>query len=165
MVGLAGSLVKKRDPDMVFGFKENDYKSVYQTAFFKTRLNFPEIEAALDLKMGQFLAGDRGTVVTLSKFFNGVILSAWYSMTNTDLFTDPYNQGYHDKGIAVTIPMRLFDGTDSKTAYNFAVSPWTRDVAQDIDHFNNLFGYMRRNVQIYLQKDALARDGRKAGFN
>ncbi|MDP2267908.1 MAG: YjbH domain-containing protein, partial [Deltaproteobacteria bacterium] len=87
MVGLAGSIVKKRDPDVVFGFKENNYKSVYQTAFFNTRLNFPEIEATLDLKMGQFLAGDRGTVVTLSKFFNGVILSAWYSVTDTDVFT------------------------------------------------------------------------------
>jgi hypothetical protein len=157
LVGLAGSLVKKRDPDIIFGFKEIDYKSVYRTAFFNTRVNFPEIEAALDLKIGQFLAGDRGTVVTLSKFFNGVILSAWYSITDTDLFTDPYNRGYRDKGIAVTIPMRLFEGTDTKTAYNFAVSPWTRDVAQDIDRFNNLFDYMRRNVGIYLKKDALAR--------
>ena len=165
MVGLSGSLVKKRDPDMVFGFKENDYKSVYQTAFVNTRVNFPEIEAALDLKIGQFLAGDRGTMVTLSKFFNGVILSAWYSITDTDIFTDPLNRGYHEKGIALTIPMRLFEGTDKKTAYSFGISPWTRDVAQDIDHFNNLFDYMRRNVPIYLKKDALARDGRKAGFN
>lgn len=165
MVGLAGSLVKKRDPDMAFGFKENDYKDVYQTAFFNTRINFPEIEAALDFKTGQFLAGDRGTVVTLSKFFNGVILSVWYSITNTDLFTDKNNRGYHDKGIAVTMPLRLFEGTDTKTAYNFSISPWSRDVAQDIDHFNNLFDYMRRNTQIYLKKDALARDVRKAGFN
>jgi hypothetical protein len=165
MVGLAGSLVKKRDPDMVFGFKENDYKDVYQTAFFNTRINFPEIEAALDFKTGQFLAGDRGTVITLSKFFNGVILSAWYSITNTDALNDPYNSGYHDKGVAVTIPLRLFEGTDTKTAYTFGMSAWTRDVGQDIDHFNSLFDYMRRNVGVYLKKDALARDGRKAGFN
>ena len=65
----------------------------------------------------------------------------------------------------MTIPMRLFEGTDKKTAYNFAVSPWTRDVAQDIDHFNNLFDYIRRNVPIYLKKDALSKDGRKASFN
>jgi hypothetical protein len=165
MVGLAGSLVKKRDPDMVFGFKENDYKNFYQTAFFNTRINFPEIEAALDLKTGQFLAGDRGTVITLSKFFNGVILSVWYSITNTDAMNDRYNSGYHDKGVAVTIPLRLFEGTDTKTAYTFGMSAWTRDVGQDIDHFNSLFDYMRRNVGIYLKKDASVRDGRKAGFN
>ncbi|MCG6537942.1 MAG: YjbH domain-containing protein, partial [Syntrophales bacterium LBB04] len=149
MVGLSGSLVKKRDPDMAFGFKKNDYMSTYQTAFVNTRVNFPEIEAAINLKMGQFLAGDRGTVVTLSKFFNGVILSAWYSITNTDLFTDPFNRGYHDKGIAVSIPIRLFEGADKQTAYNFAISPWTRDVGQDIDHFSTLFDYMGRNVGIY----------------
>ncbi|MDO8721773.1 MAG: YjbH domain-containing protein [Syntrophales bacterium] len=164
MVGMSGSLVKKRDPDKAFAFKENDFKSTYRTAFFNTRLNFPEVEAAIDLKMGQFLAGDRGTVVTFSKFFNGVVLSAWYSMTNTDLFTDSFNRGYHDKGIAISIPMRLFRGTDTKTSYHFGISPWTRDVAQDIDHFNNLFDYMGRNTQIYLRKDAWSRDGRKAGF-
>ncbi|MDP2725603.1 MAG: YjbH domain-containing protein, partial [Syntrophales bacterium] len=82
MAGFSGSAVKKRDPDQVFGFKDNDFKSVYKTAFFNTRLNLPEIEAAIDLRTGQFLAGDRGTRLTLSKFFNGVILSAWYSLTD-----------------------------------------------------------------------------------
>ena len=164
MVGLSGSVVKKRDPDRVFGFKENDFKDRYETAFLNTRLNLPEVEAAVDLKTGQFLAGDRGTRITLSKFFNGVILSAWYSQTNTDLFTDPFNRGYHDKGIAFTIPMRLFNKTDTKTAYNFGISPWTRDVAQDIDHFNSLFDFIGRDAQIYLKKDAASRNYRNAGL-
>jgi hypothetical protein len=138
----------------VFAFKENDYKSRYETVFVNTRLNLPEIEGAVDLKMGQFLAGDRGTVVTFSKFFNGVVLSAWYSQTNTDLFSDIYNRGYHDKGISLTIPLRLFTGKDSKTTYRFGLSPWTRDVAQDINHFHTLFDYMGRNVDIFLNKDS-----------
>lgn len=164
MLGLSGSVVKKRDPNRALGLKENDFRDRYETAFFNTRLNLPEMEGAIDLKMGQFLAGDRGTVVTLSKFFNGVVLSAWYSQTNTDLFTDNFNRGYHDKGISVTIPLRLFSGTDSKTSYGFGISPWTRDVAQDIDHFNTLFDYMGRNIDTYLKKDALSRDYRNAGF-
>lgn len=164
MLGLSGSVVKKRDPDRALGLKENDFRDRYETAFVNTRLNLPEVEAAIDLKMGQFLAGDRGTRITLSKFFNGVVLSAWYSETNTDLFTDNFNRGYHDKGIAVTIPLRLFGGTDSKTSYGFGISPWTRDVAQDIDHFNTLFDHIGRNTDIYLKKDALSRDYRNAGF-
>jgi len=103
--------------------------------------------------MGEFLAGDRGARITVSKFFNGVILSAWYSSTNTDVFSDVHNRGYHDKGIALTIPLRMFKGSDSKTSYKFSMSPWTRDVAQDIDHFNPLFDYMGRNSKIYLDKD------------
>lgn len=164
MLGLSGSVVKKRDPNRALGLKENDFKDRYETAFLNTRLNLPEVDGAIDLKMGQFLAGDRGTVVTLSKFFNGVVLSAWYSQTNTDIFTDEFNRGYHDKGVSITVPLRLFGGTDSKTVYGFGISPWTRDVAQDIEHFTTLFDYMGRNTEIFLKKDALSRDGRNAGF-
>ena len=80
-------------------------------------------------------------------------LYAWYSFTDTSIFTDSSNRGYSDKGIGVRIPMRLFEGTDTKTAYNYSVSPWTRDVAQDIDHFTNLFDYLGRDTKIYLDKD------------
>lgn len=154
MMGLSGSVVKKREPGKPLGFKDNDWKDWYTTAFLNARLNIPEQEIAIELKSGQFLAGDRGTRITVSKFINGVILSAWYSFTNTSsTFDDRYNRGYHDKGIMVTIPMFLFEGSDSKTAYSFALSPWTRDVAQDIDHFNPLFDFIGRDTGIYLNKD------------
>jgi len=151
--GLSGSVVKKRDPDVVFELKENDWKDHYVTGFFNLRLNIPEIEVYVDLKNGQFLAGDRGTVITVSKDFNGVVLSAWYSITDTSVFTDSYNKGYHDTGITVTIPIRMFIGKDSKTAYDFGISPWTRDVAQDIDHFDKLFDFIGRNTNVYIDKD------------
>lgn len=153
MLGFSGSLVRKREAGSPFKLKDNDYKDYYTTAFFNTRLNIPELEASIDLKSGQFLAGDTGTRITLSKFFNGVILSAWYSFTDTSIFNDSSNKGYQDKGIAITIPLRLFRGTDSRSVYRYAVSPWTRDVAQDIDHYNTLFDYMGRNTGLYLKKD------------
>ena len=153
MVGLSGSFVKKREPGVPLALKDNSSKENYKTAFLNTRLNIPEQEISIDQKMGEFLAGDRGARITVSKFFNGVILSAWYSSTNTDVFSDVHNRGYHDKGIALTIPLRMFKGSDSKTSYKFSMSPWTRDVAQDIDHFNPLFDYMGRNSKIYLDKD------------
>jgi len=154
MVGLSGSVVKKREVGKAFSFKENDWKSSYTTAFLNTALNVPEAEMTLDLRTGQFLAGDRGTRVTLSKSFNGIILYGWYSFTNTnDVFTDSYNRGYNDKGIGIVWPLRMFLGRDSKTIYSFSISPWTRDVAQDIDHVNNLFGFMGRNQEVYWKKD------------
>lgn len=153
MVGIGGSYVRKREPGVPLQFKKDDWKDYYATGFVNGRLNIPEQEMALDVKAGQFLAGDRGARFTVSKFFNGVILSAWYSMTGTSVFTDSCNNGYHDKGISITIPLRLFTGADSRTAYNYSLSPWTRDVAQDIDHFTDLFSYIGRNVGIYLEKD------------
>lgn len=153
MLGLSGSIVKKRDTSEVFRFKENDWQDYYKTAFFNTRLNIPELEAYVDLKSGRFLAGDKGTRIQVSKFINGVILSAWWSFTDTSMFQDNFNNGYHDKGIALTIPLRMFKGSDSRTKYSFFFSPWTRDVAQDIVHFTELFDYIGRNVPIYLNKD------------
>jgi Exopolysaccharide biosynthesis protein YbjH len=80
----------------------------------------------------------------------GVVLSAWYSVTDTSNFTDPFNRGYHDKGIAVTIPIRLFLGRDSRTTYRIALSPWTRDVGQDVDRHRSLFDYIGRNLPVWL---------------
>jgi len=154
MLGLSGSLVRKREPSSPLAMKKDDWKDYYTTGFVNGRLNIPEQEIIFDVKAGQFLAGDRGARFTLSKFFNGVILSAWYSMTNTSIFSDGYNNGYHDKGIGITIPLRIFSGSDSRTTYSYKVSPWTRDVAQDIDHFTDLFDYIGRKVGVYLEKDA-----------
>lgn len=153
LIGFSGSAVKKREPNSLLQLKSNDVKDIYATAFFNTRLYIPQKEFSVDIKTGRFLAGDKGLRVTLSKFINGVVLSAWYSITDTSMFSDSFNRGYHDKGIAITIPMRLFKGTDSKTAYSYALSPWTRDVAQDIDHYNNLFDFIGRNTKIFLDKD------------
>ncbi len=153
LVGLQGSLVKKRDPGAAFALKAYDVKKYYDVEFFNTRLNIPEKNMALDLKTGRFLGGDFGTRVTLIKYIKGVMLFAWYSFTDTEVFKDPNNRGYHDKGIGVAIPMRLFEGTDSISAYNYALSPWTRDVAQDIDRYQNLFDVIGRDTKVFLQKE------------
>jgi hypothetical protein len=150
LAGASGSLVRKRAPDEPFGFRGNDH---FHTALLLGRLNIPEIDVAIDAKWGRFLAGDRGVRVAVSKFIRGVTLSAWYSATDTGVFTDPYNRGYHDKGISVEIPIRLFTGRDSKTAYRYSLSPWTRDVAQDIDRYQSLFDRIGRNAGVLLDKD------------
>jgi NeuB family len=55
---------------------------------------------------------------------------------------------------ADTITMRLFEGTDSKTTFDYAVAPWTRDTTQDIYHYETLFNFMGRNTKAYLDKDS-----------
>jgi len=153
LAGASGSLVRKRAPDDPFRFLESGN---YHTALLQGRLNVPEIDAAIDVKWGRFLAGDRGVRIAVSKFVRGVTLSAWYSATDTDVFTDPFNRGYHDKGISVEIPIRLFSGRDSKTAYRYSLSPWTRDVAQDIDRYLPLFDRIGRNAGVLLDKDRVS---------
>ena len=153
LVGVSGSAVKKRLSDSPFKFQEENAKNIYTTYFMNSRLNMPEIQAAIDLKAGQFLAGDTGVRVTVSKFIKGVTLRAWYSFSDTSMFNDSINPGYHDKGISISIPLRLFQGSDSRDLFSYSVSSWTRDTAQDIEHFENLFDFIGRNVTIYLHKD------------
>jgi hypothetical protein len=148
--GLSGSAVKKRSPDDPFRLIGDHW---YHTAFANARLNVPEVDLHFDVKAGRFLAGDKGARFTVSKFINGVVLSAWYSVTDTTIFSDSSNRGYSDKGISVDIPLRLFIGKDSKAVYRYAMSPWTRDVAQDVDHYRTLFDLMGRNTGIILDKD------------
>lgn len=152
-VGLSGSVVRKRAVDEPFQLKTDDWKEYYNTCFLNTRLNIPELETSIDVNTGQFLAGDKGARLTVTKFIKGVTIFAWYSFTNTSIFSDSSNRGYSDKGIGVKIPMRLFEGTDTKTAYNYSISPWTRDVAQDVVHFTTLFDYFGRDKKIYIDKD------------
>ncbi len=111
------------------------------------------MDIAFEIKAGQFLAGDKGARFTMYKYIKGVTLWAWYTSTDTSIFSDPFNSGYHDKGIGISIPLRLFTGTDSRSAFEFSLLPWTRDTGQDIDHFSTLFDFIGRNTEIYLDKD------------
>jgi len=151
VVGSGGALVKKRDPDNPFALASNTW---YHTLFLNARLNIPEVNVAFGVQAGRFLAGDQGVRFTFSKYINGVKLSAWYSATDTSIFSDPYNKGYHDKGISVEIPIRLFLGHDSRTTYTFSLSPWTRDVGQDIFHYRSLMELISRYSEISIDKDA-----------
>jgi hypothetical protein len=153
LVGLSGSLVKKREPGTPFELKTNDVKNYYYTGFLNARLNLPQQEIFIDIKAGRFLAGDEGVRLTVGKVIKGVKVFAWYSWTNTSDFTDSFNRGYHDKGIGITIPLRLFEGTDSKTVMDYAIAPWTRDAGQDIYHYDTLFNFIGRNTDVLLEKD------------
>ena len=102
--------MKKRDPENPLKLKENAVKDLFSTAFLMTRFNIRKHDISIDLKSGQFLAGDLGTRITVSKRIRGVTVSAWYSFTDTSIFNDEFNNGYHDKGISVVIPSKNLQG-------------------------------------------------------
>jgi hypothetical protein len=154
LLGVSGSAVKKRDPDNPLKLEQDSVKDLYTTAFGNVRLNLPECDVWLDVKAGRFLAGDKGARFTVSKFIRGVTLSVWLGVTNTTVFTDDENRGYHDKGFMVTVPLRLFEGQDSRSSFFYSLSPWTRDVAQDIYHYNSLFEFIGRNTALGFRRDA-----------
>jgi hypothetical protein len=135
-LGIESDWVKKRKPATQFDFTDLESHTVLGNIYY----NIPEIDVTLHARYGQFLAGDRGWLFDVSREFDtGVVVGFWYSFTNTDDLTG-YNRGYHEKGVFLNLPVRMFLDRDSRTRYNYALSPWTRDVAATVGHWQDLYG-------------------------
>jgi len=141
ILGLSGTVVRKRDKDEYLGI-QNDKN--YETAFVKTRIHFRSINTFVDVDAGRFLGTDVGAKVKITKNINGVELSAWYTKTDTSVFHADFNRGYSDKGIMVSVPIRLFKGKESRSTYAQSISPWTRDVGAQVSEFTNIFDVIDR---------------------
>ena len=152
IIGLGGSIVKKRSVNDPFGFgnvPDETPLNHYDTYFLTTVFNFKRQDISLKVKTGRFLAGDYGSEFFLSKYMpNGIEFTGWYSFTNTNMFTDSYNRGYHDLGIAISIPLRIIIGMESKTNFYYSARPWDRDVAQDIGQYLDLSDFLTRKIFI-----------------
>ena len=91
-------------------------------------------------RYGRFLAGDVGLMLDINRQYDtGAVLGAYWSFTDTDIFQDPFNRGYSNKGVYLKLPVRMFIKDDSPRRYEYGISPWTRDVAATIPHWQGLY--------------------------
>ncbi len=135
--GLEAEWVWKRDVDKDFDFVDsNSYKTGFLNLYYKL---FPEYGVDVGLKIGRFLAGDNGVRLDMSRTFKHFTLGAWYTYTDTDIFTDPNNQDYQDKGIYLTIPLSIFKDHELPTRLTYSLRPWTRDPGQTVSQFGALY--------------------------
>jgi len=137
-IGLEADFVKKRMPGTSFEFEDFTGHTFLANVYYR----FPDPDVTLRARVGRFLGGDEGVLLDVSRRFDtGVIVGGWYSITNTeDVFTDPYNRGYNEKGVFISLPARMFLQRDSAYRFTYAISPWTRDVAATPAHWQELFG-------------------------
>ncbi|MGC8555385.1 MAG: YjbH domain-containing protein [Candidatus Acidulodesulfobacterium sp.] len=147
---LGGSIVKKRSVDNPFGFgnvPDETPLNHYDTYFLTTVFNFKRQGMSLKIKNGRFLAGDYGSEFFLSKYLpNGIKFTGFVSLTNTNMFTDRFNRGYHNFGVEISIPLRIFTGIESKTDFSYSATPWDRDVAQDIGQYLDLSDFLTNKI-------------------
>lgn len=79
----------------------------------------------------QFLAGDVGTQINVSKQFkSGVIAGAFASFT--DLSADEFGEGSFTKGFYLSIPFDIMTVKPSNNRANFSWQPLTRDGGQKL---------------------------------
>lgn len=123
-------------------FDQRDYRTVTAIGSLHYRLPY---DTTATLRAGRFLAKDVGVRMELKRhFLSGIEAGAWYTKTNGNDVQSPGAIGapYHDKGIFLSIPLGAALPLDSQAVAGFSLSPWTRDVGQQVlspgDLYDNL---------------------------
>ncbi len=125
--------VKKRDYE--WGFGHLDYENTVANLNFYYR-NFGLIPFDLKLTAGEYLAGDIGSTIELSRTFNNGVRYGVFA-TFTDVSFEEFGEGSFDKGIFFKIPIygNLID---------YTWRPLTKDPGSSLLRRNTLHGLLVR---------------------
>ena len=125
--------VKKRDYEMRFGTL--DYKNVTGHLNFYYR-NYNRIPFDAKISYGEYLAGDEGITIDLSRSFeNGTKFGVFASFT--DVSTEQFGEGSFDKGIYFNIPV-------FGNFINYSWRPLTKDPGAKLVRKNSLHDLLIR---------------------
>ena len=134
--GAEGDWLKKRVPETHFELMDFKRYSILANAYYY----YQDLDMTFHAQYGRFLGGDIGWMLDISRRYDtGAIVGIYYSFTDTDVFTEIWNRGYHHKGVYLSLPLRMFLTRDSSQMLNYGISPWTRDVAATVSHWQDLF--------------------------
>jgi hypothetical protein len=137
-IGIEGDLVKKRKKESFFNVEDSYKHTLLGNLYYQCH----PLDLIFQVQYGRFLAGDTGWKVVASREYDtGAEIGFWYSFTDTNNFSD-FNRDYNDKGFFVTIPLNMFTDYETRTKYWYSLSPWTRDVAAQPEHWQTLFGFV-----------------------
>lgn len=145
-VGVDVNKVRQRNFAQDFGFQEYRANTGHVTGYWLTPIE--GIHASLSA--GQYLAGDKGATLTVSKVFsNGVTLGAFATKTNVPAAI--FGEGSFDKGVYWSIPFDALMTRSSRSYANFTWKPLTRDGGARVVRPVNLFA-----ETVWLAPDARA---------
>jgi hypothetical protein len=120
--------VRKRDYSWRFGHL--DYENTVATANFYYR-NYGTIPFDMRVSAGEYLAGDVGYTLELSRsFYNGVQFGVF--ATFTDVTAEQFGEGSFDKGVFFNIPIY-------GNLLNYTWRPLTKDPGAKLNRRNTLY--------------------------
>ena len=118
---------KKRDYELKFGTLDYENVTAHVNLYYR---NYTFIPFDAKLSYGQYLAGDVGSSIELSRTFKtGIRFGVFASSTNVT--SQQFGEGSFDKGIFFNIP--IFGDK-----INYSWRPLTKDPAQKLIRKNNL---------------------------
>ncbi|CAI8806636.1 YjbH domain-containing protein [Kosakonia quasisacchari] len=127
--GLDGNYVKQRDwrsaQDMM-KFTDYSVKTGHFTAYWTPWFADNVLVKA---SFGQYLAGDKGVTVDVSKHFDsGIVVGAYATKTNVS--AAQYGEGDFTKGVYISVPLDLFSTGPTRSRAGIGWTPLTRDGGQ-----------------------------------
>ena len=132
--------VRQRDYDKRFSFR--DYEVTTGHIDFYYKLPFYNITAQLSI--GQYLAGDRGATLTLSRrFASGAEVGAFATRTNVS--AEDFGEGSFDKGVFIAIPFDMLSYFSDRGMISMGWRPLTRDGGQRLGQSKRLYPLVSGN--------------------
>lgn len=137
--------VRKRDFDGLFGFRNYEVTTGHVSAYYEFAGGY---SAQLDI--GQYLAGDRGATISVTReFANGWRVGAY--ATKTDMSAEDFGEGSFDKGITLSIPVSWATGQPSKDRVGGNLRSLSRDGGSRVRVDGRLYDQVRdsHSVKLY----------------
>mgnify|MGYP001042532789 CR=1 FL=1 len=133
-VGVNVNRVRQRDFNQRFTFRDYEVTTGHITGYFE----FPRPSVLVKLSAGQYLAGDRGATVDISRQFpNGVRIGAFATKTNVS--AAQFGEGEFDKGIYFVMPLDALLPRSTSGSGSFLLRPLTRDGGQMVRDGRSLY--------------------------
>lgn len=133
-LGVNVNRVRQRDFNQRLTFRDYEVTTGHVTAYFE----FPRPSVLLKLSAGQYLAGDRGATLEISRqFANGVRIGAFATKTNVS--AAQFGEGSFDKGIYFVMPLDALLPRSTTGAGSFLLRPLTRDGGQMVRDGRSLY--------------------------
>jgi hypothetical protein len=121
-MGLDVNKVQQRDFDQRWGLRDYKVDTGHATLYWDTGWN----NVNAKISVGQYLAGDKGVTVDLSRRFNNGVEMGVFA-TKTNVSAQQFGEGSFDKGIYLTIPFDVLLTKSTGGSANFIWNPLTRD--------------------------------------
>lgn len=147
--------VQPRGFDQRLGLRDTARTTGHLSLHWDTGWHDVQVSTAV----GQYLAGDRGATLDLSRVFdNGTRIGAWVTRTNAP--AAQFGEGSFDKGLYVAIPFDAFVSAWSGQSAMLAWQPLIRDGGARLQRQHTLWGLTQaRDRQALRYRSAVADDG------
>lgn len=121
-LGVDLNRVQQRDFRQNLNLRDYQVSTGHVSAYWET----PWQDILATVKVGQYLAGDRGATIAVTKrFSNGATMGAFATKTNVS--AAQFGEGSFNKGLFWSIPFDAFMPSSSNLRANFNWIPLTRD--------------------------------------